>query len=428
MTDYEIMSQQQEQGQSNVRVIPIFVEGRDEPVINRDFPDAGPPPQMHHHHHEVPPQRMPPQPDLDFGRELPSFRHGSIFDRTKDFPVRNIRDEFFRDRMSPSRGESPIRNIPMTHMFGRGPSPQPQERPRTYSGSFEQQRPAPQQRKRTSSRNEDQQYHQPHPHPQPAATGATANPSSQEVPSQQQQKPQPTPVPVQKEATPPPPPKLGPIEKIQQIQREVLDLMTEVEKFEGKTRRDKEYIYLDEMLTQNLLKLDTIDTDGQEKVKLARKEAVKCINRCLSVLEAKAEAVEEAIKAGTHVQTEQPESQAAGNDSNKSEGEQLTSSVPPNTAQVEIEHQPTNEEQTTQEPVKQSSRGSIYDNHDPTSTDEKTNNEARSNVAAPQQQTNDNTAPQVIKSKESTPVRSTEETNNVTSTPPVENSATTTSV
>lgn len=355
------MSQQQDgqgqQQQSNVRVIPIFVEGRDEPVINRDFPDSGP--QVHHHHHEPPPPPRMPQPDLDFGREIPTgFRHGSIFDRAKDFPVRSMRDEFFRDRMSPSRGESPLRNVPVNHMFnepqlhrfGRGPSPQPQERQRTSSGSYEQP-----QRKRTSSRNEDHPVVPPPPQ-QPSQTAAAPPPKQQPQQAPSQPTAPPTAVPTAvppKEATPPPPskPKLGPIEKIQQIQKDVLDLMTKVEQFEGKGKRDKYYLYLDEMLTQNLLKLDTVDTDGQENVKLARKEAVKCINRCLSVLEAKAEANE---LAGP---TTLAESQS---------GDQMVEKSS-STVQAEIEHQPSNGEQQVaegQEPTKQSSRGSIYDNHD----------------------------------------------------------------
>lgn len=406
------MSQQQDgpssKGQSNVRVIPIHVEGRDEPVINRDFTD-GVPPQMHsqapppasHHQYEAPPPRMPDlDADLGFGREIPSF--GSIFDRTKDFPVRNLRDEFFRDRMSPSRADSPLRSHmftePQVHRFGRGPSPQPQERPRTNSGSYEQQyqhpqqqqQTAPQQKKRTSSRNDDQQqyHHQPSPQPQPAPSTSPKQPNQPQATTQQ---PQPQPeaaVPPQKEATPPPPPKpkLGPIEKIQQIQRDVLDLMTKVEHFEGKGKRDKEYLWLDEMLTQNLLKLDTVNTDGQENVKLARKEAVKCINRCLSVLEAKAEASEDVNKASL-----------------QSVDEQQSAGIEPSSSSVSVEftHQPSNVSDQSNtaagsvqetEVTKQSSRGSIYDNHDPS---------AETDVSAPIPVTKEPT-PQP-KSKESTP-------------------------
>lgn len=140
----------------NVRVVPIFVEGRDEPLLNKDFPDAGVPQGGHHHHHQQPQQHqfheVPPQPRMDFGAEMPGFRHGSIFDRAKDFPVRggsamrdNMRD-FFRDSPSPTqRGESPMRNIPVNHnmrQFGRQASPQPQAT---------QPRPATQERQRTVS-------------------------------------------------------------------------------------------------------------------------------------------------------------------------------------------------------------------------------------------------------------------------------------
>lgn len=76
--------------------------------------------------------------------------------------------------------------------------------------------------------------------------------------------------------------------KIQAIQRDVLDLMGRVERFTG-TRKNKEYIQLDELLTVNLLKLDTIDTNGKDRIRLARKEAIKCIQASIAVLEAKAE-------------------------------------------------------------------------------------------------------------------------------------------
>ncbi|KAJ6638762.1 BAG domain-containing protein Samui [Pseudolycoriella hygida] len=77
--------------------------------------------------------------------------------------------------------------------------------------------------------------------------------------------------------------------KIQNIQKEIQSLMDQVENFNG-TRKDKNYMYIDEMLTQNLLKLDTIDADGKDKIKQARREAINCVNTCISVLEAKAEA------------------------------------------------------------------------------------------------------------------------------------------
>lgn len=64
--------------------------------------------------------------------------------------------------------------------------------------------------------------------------------------------------------------------------------MLAVEQFGGK-RGDKDYMFLDEMLTRNLLKLDTIDTNGKESIRLARKEAIKCIQTSIAVLEAKSD-------------------------------------------------------------------------------------------------------------------------------------------
>lgn len=64
--------------------------------------------------------------------------------------------------------------------------------------------------------------------------------------------------------------------------------MLAVEQFGGK-RGDRDYIYLDEMLTRNLLKLDTIDTNGKDSIRMARKEAIKCIQTSIAVLEAKAD-------------------------------------------------------------------------------------------------------------------------------------------
>lgn len=64
--------------------------------------------------------------------------------------------------------------------------------------------------------------------------------------------------------------------------------MTEVENFTG-TKKDKRYLFLDEMLTRNLIKLDNIETEGKENIRQARKEAIRCIEKCIAVLEAKAD-------------------------------------------------------------------------------------------------------------------------------------------
>jgi len=67
----------------------------------------------------------------------------------------------------------------------------------------------------------------------------------------------------------------------------VYDLEKQISAFKG-AKDSKEYRFLDEMLTRNLLALDCIDTAGRDDVRQQRKESIKSINRCLSVLESKA--------------------------------------------------------------------------------------------------------------------------------------------
>lgn len=67
--------------------------------------------------------------------------------------------------------------------------------------------------------------------------------------------------------TPTPPPHqqvkpLDALEKVQNVQTEVEELAITVNQFLGSSRTDKQYIYLDEMLTRNLIKLDIIETEG----------------------------------------------------------------------------------------------------------------------------------------------------------------------
>lgn len=198
----------------NVRHIPIFVEGRDEPLTNRNIETNG---QQRatsaNDHHQIPNSKS----------------SGGIFDRVKNFPTINR-----MQAPQQQRSNSPHRT---------GPS-----------------------------------------NVQRSTSGAANSPSRQQT---DQSHPLQTPRP--ETERPQPHPDADSIVKIQSIQRDVLNLMDEVEKFTGSTRKDRQYLYLDEMLTQNLLKLDTIDTEGKENIKQARREAIKCINKCISVLEAKAD-------------------------------------------------------------------------------------------------------------------------------------------
>lgn len=72
------------------------------------------------------------------------------------------------------------------------------------------------------------------------------------------------------------------------VQKEVDALTEQVKQFTGNSRQDKQYMFLDEMLTRELIKLDDIDTEGKENVRQARKQAIKSIQESISLLESKA--------------------------------------------------------------------------------------------------------------------------------------------
>lgn len=75
--------------------------------------------------------------------------------------------------------------------------------------------------------------------------------------------------------------------KVQQVMARVLLLYEDVDEFVGK-KTDKSYRCLEELLTKELLELDSVETQGQEIVRQARKEAVQRIQAILDQLEKKA--------------------------------------------------------------------------------------------------------------------------------------------
>ncbi|KFB50240.1 hypothetical protein ZHAS_00018312 [Anopheles sinensis] len=267
------MSSQQEQPQQPiVRHIPIHVEGRSEPLVNKS-PESQPSSQPTQHHPsgvDSPSMEIPMPNQNDF------FKHGSIFDRARNIPVRTTfttPNRMFTQpgfKREPSPGASRSTGFPdmADHM-------RPEAQPR--GSSVPRQTPSPPTASSTSqpSNTKSAQYQQ------------SPNVAAQQQPEQQQ--------PVghdQPDSRPKVSVKEDPIMKIQKIQRDVLAIFDQVEQFKGGKdgKKDKAYIYLDEMLTQNLLKLDSIDAEDQPQIKSARKEAIKSINTCIAVLEAKAEA------------------------------------------------------------------------------------------------------------------------------------------
>jgi hypothetical protein len=88
------------------------------------------------------------------------------------------------------------------------------------------------------------------------------------------------------------------IEQIEQILNEVQDWSSQIDTFQG-TTGDKQYRYLDEYLTRSLLKLDQIETNGIQEIRLARKNAIVLIESVITKLE-------NAGKSKTEVSSSEP--------------------------------------------------------------------------------------------------------------------------
>lgn len=240
----ENMSQTQSQdGKTTERIIPIHIEGRDEPVLPKTAPPT---------FSQQPTYNAGPQPERIFGQRPEHFTqfvnreprqfdkwHRPGFEQPQGFGP----EEFVRQQRYPQQ------NVPPHYQQQQRPAPQPQPKEEI---PIPVQRDAPQTKQQVP----------------PQQTAPPQQPA-QPKPAPQQQKPR------------------TPIEQIQVIQKDVLELMGQVEQFTGQPK-DKQYLFLDEMLTRNLLKLDNIDTQGQETIRSARKEAIRCIEKAISVLEAKA--------------------------------------------------------------------------------------------------------------------------------------------
>lgn len=81
-----------------------------------------------------------------------------------------------------------------------------------------------------------------------------------------------------------PEPSKDPLELVHAVEEEVNKLESQVNEFTGEYQ-DKQYRYLDEMLTRCMLKLDNIESSGRDDVRKARKGCLVRIEKCLSNLE-----------------------------------------------------------------------------------------------------------------------------------------------
>ena len=80
---------------------------------------------------------------------------------------------------------------------------------------------------------------------------------------------------------------MSPLEIVQQINKEADELQEKVNQFVG-IKTDKNYRFLEEMLTRLLLKLDSIESDGKEEIRTIRRQAVKTVQASIDHLELRA--------------------------------------------------------------------------------------------------------------------------------------------
>lgn len=100
--------------------------------------------------------------------------------------------------------------------------------------------------------------------------------------------------------------KRDPIKLIQDIIDEVEKLETEINTFAA-NGQDKQYRYLDEMLTRCMIRLDNIETEGKEDIRQARKRAINAVQQMVRILETKVgrrPAVEPSQDSNSNVQNE----------------------------------------------------------------------------------------------------------------------------
>ncbi|XP_059477450.1 BAG domain-containing protein Samui [Neocloeon triangulifer] len=224
------------------RVIPIFVEGRSEPLVPKDVPP-------HDRPQQPPPQPPPQQPFPERRADFDDFTDFA------QFPSRAFGDSAFADR------------------FARPPD-FPARHQRHFGEPFWAHRPGAQ-----------QGAQQPPPSPPQKRPMAAQSPPTKRTPEKA-------------------PPANDPLSKVAVVQKDVDDLMQQIEQFSGESKSDKQYLFLDEMLTRNLIKLDDIETDGKEEIRKVRKEAIRSIQRAISLLESRVRGKTEEQSAGGAEQTD----------------------------------------------------------------------------------------------------------------------------
>merc|ERR1711963_744114 len=304
---------------NNVRHIPIFVEGRPEPIFNTNLKGA------------QPEQQQQPAAATDSSLPKPSdyYPQGVQKLKSRDStltpdspqlePFKSGKQVVPLDEPTTPQGPPPG-PIPMGYVPNQTqsvpdaqtqPPPHPQ---RTKSSSqvhnnLKEQLTVPQENsgEETAGKSVESKKRSPSPSQPPSSTQKTgtlekekkgsAEPVVNVVPikvegrsrgSSQEPRPGKSPTPARSTPLPPSEPPSAPVDpevaKLDKINEEVESLMDKIRNFSG-SKQDKGYLYLDEMLTRHLIALDGIEPEGQSEIRQMRKESIKSVNMCLSMLD-----------------------------------------------------------------------------------------------------------------------------------------------
>ena len=240
-----------------VRHIPIRVEGREEPVLNHSD---------------------------SFSTRKPSdfYPSGVKVERRAQHPPTTLKVNQGQDPAASQNKDRPVQQEPTSPL---SPIPSDQPIPMGYTEADNAAVKNGQKANNDSEEPSSPQSMPTGPIPMPCSPNfmQTSQDQNQEEQQSSEQQPQNEAATAKNEDKKPDPCMM----QLDKIMDNVRELDKKIQEFKG-DKKSKEYRYLDEMLTRNLIKLDEIDSGGRDDVRKKRKESIQRINRFLSVLETKA--------------------------------------------------------------------------------------------------------------------------------------------
>merc|ERR1711963_147446 len=262
-----------------VRHIPIFVEGRDEPVFNKKFSNSD------LNQRKGSDGRIREEDNSNIRKPSDFYPSGTkkVSRGATNLPNLDVSQRPTHELtspLSPPTGPIPMGydpNVSFEPPKDEPTSPQPCPPgpiPMSYIPNSSQQPVNDERMDRQNSRKTSvEQTPKEGIHIVPITIQDEDKPSEAEAPASER-----------KEEPKPVDPALAKLEK---VKNEVAELVAKIESYKG-SKEDREYKYLDEMLTRHLCTLDSIETGGRDDIRQMRKATINSINRCVSMLDARA--------------------------------------------------------------------------------------------------------------------------------------------